>query len=429
MLVVANLQKWQHEGGPREVIDNSSRMTTMNLFSNAILRYSTVFFSVLAIVLIWSPHPVSAREPYSEEALRNHVTHLAGPPLEGRGDSSRKLVASELADHFAATGLGPLFVDELGKPSYFQVIPDKADETGHRPEFGRNVGAILPGSDADLAGQYVIIGVHYDHLGMRNGETYYGADDNATGVAMLLELSRRLAEKKANKPKRSIVFIAFDLEERMLWGSRWFASHPPIELSQVQLFVTADMIGRSLGNLAKSVVFLLGAEHSTELENVLGQLDIPADLEVGRLGIDLVGTRSDYGPFRDRQVPFAFFSTGEHPDYHTPFDTPDKVEYAKLANICSLVEQLVTLASDSDVRFTWNRRPEYGLNEPQILKRLVQILLEADKSHEKELTSVQRYLVTSVEARCNKVLEQGDLNEGDRAWLARMAQVLLLTVF
>ncbi len=401
----------------------------MNRFQRVIFRHVPVFLAVLGVGLIWANAPVSAFEPYSEEALRRHVTHLAGPPLEGRGDSSRKLVASELADHFAAAGLGPLFVDEQGKPSYFQVIPDKADETGHRPEFGRNVGAILPGSDPDLAGQYVIVGVHYDHLGMRNGETYYGADDNATGVAMLLELSRRLAERKDNTSKRTIVFVAFDLEERMLWGSRWFASHPPIELSQVQLFVTADMIGRSLGNLAKSVVFLLGVEHSNELEDVVGQLEIPLDLEVGRLGIDLVGTRSDYGPFRDRQVPFAFFSTGEHPDYHTPFDTPDKVEYAKLANICSCVEQLVTMAADSNVRFTWNRLPEYGLNEPQILKRLVQILLEADESHEKELTSVQRYLVTSVEARCNKVLANGELNEGDRAWLARMAQVLLLTVF
>ena len=124
------------------------------------------------------------------------------------------------------------------------------------------MSALLEGFDPELRHECVVIGVHYDHLGVRNGIVFHGADDNASGVAMMLEVARQLAS--TGRPRRSVMFVGFDLEEQMLWGSRWFA-HPPRPLTQFKLFITADMIGRSLGDLPLPAVFILGSEHAPQL--------------------------------------------------------------------------------------------------------------------------------------------------------------------
>ena len=96
--------------------------------------------------------------------------------------------------------------------------------------------------------EWVIVAAHFDHLGVRDGVLYPGADDNASGVAMMLEVARSLVESP-EKPRRSVMFVGFDLEEVGLFGSRYFVEHPPVPLDKVALFVTADMIGRSLGGV------------------------------------------------------------------------------------------------------------------------------------------------------------------------------------
>ncbi|HUQ68074.1 MAG TPA: M28 family peptidase, partial [Planctomycetaceae bacterium] len=276
---------------------------------------------------------VSAIQPAD---IRPHVEFLAGPELRGRSGADSRRAADYIVEHFRRCKLKPLF----GPNEFYQSIPGVTEPGSGPQEIGRNVGAVCEGSDPVLKHEYVIVGVHYDHLGVRDGETFAGADDNATGVAMMLELAQLVSEAKT-KPKRSVVFVGFDLEERMLWGSRWFAAHPPWPLEQVKLFLTADMIGRSLGDLPLPAVFVLGSEHAPQLKSALDRVGHPEGLEIARLGIDLVGTRSDYGPFRDRKVPFLFFSTGEHPDYHTPRDVPAKVDYEKAARVSGLAWQLV----------------------------------------------------------------------------------------
>ena len=138
---------------------------------------------------------------------------------------------------------------------------------------------------------------------------------------MLLEVAERLVLQE-KKPRRTILFAAFDLEEAGLQGSTHFATHPPRDIHKLKAFLTADMLGRSMANVMDEYVFALGSETSSHLRKVLEEVQ-PADgLKVGLLGADIVGTRSDYGPFRDRRVPFLFFSTGPHPDYHKPTDLP-----------------------------------------------------------------------------------------------------------
>jgi len=367
-----------------------------------------------------SPSP-SCPATIRVEQLRPHVEFLAGAELRGRSGRDARRAAEYLVERFRQMKLAPAFAQD----GFVQPIPGPPDADGLRPEIGRNVGCCLEGCDPALKNECVVVGVHYDHLGVRDGAVFHGADDNASGVAMMLEVARHLST--GDRPRRSVFFVGFDLEEQMLWGSRWFAAHPPRPLDQVKLFVTADMIGRSLGDLPLPAVFVLGSECSPQLRTTLEQVGHPEGLDVARLGIDLVGTRSDYGPFRDRKVPFLFFSTGEHPDYHTPRDIAARIDFEKAARVSSLVLQVVRHVANADVAPQWHDEAPTDLEEPRALQRITALLLEAEK--ERPLTDVQRYLVTTVHNRTIRILEQGEMSADDRTWLVRMSQLLLLSVF
>jgi hypothetical protein len=377
--------------------------------------------------------------------MRPHVEFLASPALAGRSGRSKDQARKYIIEQWRTAGLLPLFstsaagredldfvkqrvADALAPsvPSYQQPIPGGANADGVVPIQGYNVGAWLPGSDPKLANEIVMIGAHYDHLGTRDGQVFAGADDNASGVAMMLEAARQLASDKI-RPRRTVVFIGFDLEENMLWGSRWFAAHPPWPIERVKLFITADMIGRSLGDLPLPAVFVMGSERALELRTALKLIGAPPGLEVFRLGTDIVGTRSDYGPFRDREIPFLFFSTGEHPDYHSPRDTPDKIDYEKAARIASLILKLARHASDADQSPVWSEPLKGDLEEPRVLIRIANLLLEADK--QKPLTQTQRFFVTNVRNRAKQIIESNRMSSDERVWLVRMSQLLMLSVF
>lgn len=353
--------------------------------------------------------------------VRPHIELLASPAFGGRSGPQVAKTTRYLVDHFQKHQLRPLF-----DGSFYQDIPGQGTEKGQRVVLGRNVGAWCEGSDPILKHEFIVIGVHHDHLGASLGEVFAGADDNASGVSMMLEVARQISQMPV-KPKRSIAFVGFDLEEQMLWGSRWFAAHPPWPLEQVKLFITADMIGRSLGDLPLPAVFVLGSEHAPQVKEALTRVGHPAGLEVARLGVDLVGTRSDYGPFRDRQIPFLFFSTGEHPDYHSPRDVPARIDYEKVANVSSLVLRLVKDMAETSQPPVWTDAVVGDLDEAAALERITTLLLEADQKQ--PLTDIQRYMVSTVRNRTRKILEAGTMTTDDRTWLIRMSQLLLLSVF
>ena len=388
-------------------------------------------FCCLAAVCLHADQPVSpaARTisvPSLIEAqpLQKHVAFLASDDLQGRGSpESRQSAAKYLVADFKRLQLEPLF----GK-SYGQEVPGVKEEDGTLPIWGINVGALLPGSDPKLKDEIIVLGVHYDHLGVRNGKIYPGADDNASSVAMMLEVARQLVAN-SERPKRSIAFVGFDLEEHLLWGSRWFAAHPPWDLSQVKLFITSDLLGRSLGDLPLPAVFVMGSEYGTGLTPLLQQLEPPQGLELARLGADLVGTRSDYGPFRDEKVPFLFFSTGEHPDYHTPQDTADRLDYNKLAAISNVILQVVRHSANSAQPPEWIKQPVPDLEEARTIHRITDLLQTADQSGKKPLTQLQRFLVTQTHNKTAQILLKGELSKDERLWLIRSAQALLFTVF
>ncbi len=365
----------------------------------------------------------------SADALRSHVEYLASPKLEGRGTTRGKQLARDyIVKQFREMQLEPLF----GNMGYVQEIPGPKNKQGERTLLGKNLGAWLPGSDPSLRDEFVILSAHYDHLGIENGKIYPGADDNAGSVAMMLEVARGLTGLD-KRPRCSVVFLSCDLEENMLWGARWFAAHSPWPLKQVRLFVTAEMIGRTLGDLPMKTIFVLGGEHAEGLKATVNSIAVSPDLEVAHLGIDLVGTRSDYGPFRSEKVPFLFFSGGEHRDYHTPRDTADRVDFERVACVSNLIGGVCRSVADADAAPAWTDTPEHALDEVRTLHRITELLLETDAGSatngKPRLTQFQRFTVKNVESKTAQIIERGDVKADDRPWLIRSAQLLLLTVF
>jgi hypothetical protein len=355
--------------------------------------------------------------------LKAHVYRLASPEFLGRAGPGGARTSRHLAAAFGRLGLQPAFGD-----SFFQPIPSPLADANSTDTFlGRNVVAVLPGSDPKLKDEWVLLNAHYDHLGQRGGHLYPGADDNATGVAMLLEVAEHFA-LCPDKPRRTLVFASFDLEEDGLRGSTYFATHPPLPMKKLKAALTADMLGRSMANVMDEYVFVLGSECSPRLRRLVEEVKPPTGLTAGRLGADLIGTRSDYGPFRDRQVPFLFLSTGQHPDYHRPSDLPARIDYVKLWRISLWVRDLMRRLADDAEAPAWDAKglpPD--LDEIRTVRVLVRRVL--DKPELYPLTPKKRELVEGVENRLTKILDKGEVSTEDRSWLLWTARLLLATVF
>ena len=350
------------------------------------------------------------------ERLQKDVETLASPAYRGRAWPDSLRAGEFVADRFASLGLRPLFGE-----SFRQVIP-----AGRAKLEGANIGAVLPGTDPARAAEFVIVSAHHDHLGSRGTAIWPGADDNASGVAAVLELARRLA---ANPPARPVVFVTFDLEERLLWGSQYFVANPPFPLEDIRLFLTADMLGRRLGDLPIDEVFVMGTESAVPLRGLVQEAAEHAGQPVALLATEIVGTRSDYGPFRRHEVPFLFFSTGEHRDYHRTSDTPEKLDYPRAARIVDLLEAIVRRSACSDEDLTWDPQSPDGVAEAAVLYRLATLLEERHAAGTRRLTTVELLLVRRMQTEAAAVVEAGRITPRQRTWLVNGARAMLLLVF
>jgi len=214
---------------------------------------------------------------------------------------------------------------------------------------GRNILAMLPGtgqpasgeSPAIPAGETVVLGGHYDHLGYGGTNSaapgvkavHHGADDNASGTALLVEVARRLA---AGPPlPRSVLFAAFSGEERGLLGSAHYTANPVVPLADTVAMVNLDMVGRLDGNK----VIVHGTGTGTGLDPLVDRLvaahGLEAAKEPGGFG------PSDHASFYAKQIPVLHIFTGSHADYHRPTDTADKINYEGMARLADLVTDIV----------------------------------------------------------------------------------------
>lgn len=213
-----------------------------------------------------------------------------------------------------------------------------------------NVLAILPGSDPTLRQEYVIIGAHYDHLGM-GGEgsldpdarvVHNGADDNASGTGAILDIARRLVE--GPRPARSVLFMAFTGEEKGLWGSAHWVGTPSVPLRQVVAMVNLDMVGR----LADNTLTVFGTGTAQEWESLAAEANArlaePMHLAFSPDGYG----PSDHASFAAVGIPVLHFFTNTHPDYHRPSDEWDRINAPGLERISTMVADLsLALAGSS----------------------------------------------------------------------------------
>ena len=356
--------------------------------------------------------------------LRAHVHRLASPEFKGRRGPGAARASSYIADAFERLKLKPLFKD-----SYYQSIPSLTPdkETGKEGFIGRNVGAFIQGSDPALKDEWIVLSAHLDHVGIKDDKLYPGADDNASGVAMLIEVAEYFALRK-ERPRRTIAFVAFDQEETGLLGSRHFCIDPPRPLPTLKAFITADMLGRSMANVMDEYVFVLGSESAPQLRKLVEEVKPEKGTTIGRLSAELIGTRSDYGPFRDRKVPFLFFSTGQHPDYHKPTDLANRIDYEKLRRNAVLIRDVTLRLADADEAPKWDAKPNLlDLEEIKTAQVLVKRVL--DKPDLFPLTPSKRELVEGVAKRLETIVKRGEVKPEDRTWLLWNARLLLATVF
>ncbi|HLV00189.1 MAG TPA: M20/M25/M40 family metallo-hydrolase [Acidobacteriota bacterium] len=249
-------------------------------------------------------------------------------------------------------------IDSSYKPVVFESAVWASLETDFKRErtLSRNVLAYLPGSDPALREEIVIIGAHLDHVG-RDDETsiYNGADDNASGTAGVLEIAEAFT-LNVNRPQRTILFAFWNAEEQGLLGSRFYVESPVFSLDRTVAVFQLDMIGRNQEVPNPENARFKGLEKQTAAENnetlnVLGysrsqdmrELAERSNLQVGlRMKFELDETplhllmRSDHWPFLARGIPVLFFTTGLHPQYHTPQDTADLLNYPKMERVARL---------------------------------------------------------------------------------------------
>lgn len=216
----------------------------------------------------------------------------------------------------------------------------------------RNVVMMLPGHDPSLKNQYVIIGAHFDHLGLggpgsgsRAVDTigiHHGADDNASGIAMMLELGQRFAKEKESH-KRSLICIGFSGEEEGLLGSKQFVDDPGIDLSKANAMINLDMVGRL--NKDKTLQ-ISGVGTAAGLKNL-----VLANSDTSQIHLALSDEGygpSDHSSFYGKNIPVLFYFTGAHADYHTPMDVADSINYDGMLKISDMVYKVAFSLANAD---------------------------------------------------------------------------------
>jgi Zn-dependent M28 family amino/carboxypeptidase len=260
------------------------------------------------------PPPPAAPRPAALDAaqLLADARTLSSDEMEGReaGTPGGGRARAYVAARFKEAGLKPF------GGSYLQPF-----RFSYRQQKGQRDGANVVGHvrGAQRPDRYIVLSAHYDHLGVRGGEIYNGADDNASGVAGLLALAAHFARRP---PRHSIIFAAFDAEEVGMRGARHFVSAPPVDLKRIALNVNLDMIGRS----ERGELYAAGARHHPRLRPLVERAAARARVRLlqghddPKLGAGDWTFQSDHGAFHRAGVPFLYFGVEDHRDYHKPTD-------------------------------------------------------------------------------------------------------------
>jgi hypothetical protein len=311
-----------------------------------------------------------------QDRLANRVKSLTAPALAGReaGSAGSQAAAETLAVWFEEGGLEPAFAG-----SWFQELPLSGQGWSGEELTGktdRNVGGLFPGQ-GELAGRYVVVGAHYDHLGLRDGpdslaatgtallspapgEYYPGANDNASGVAVVQELVRLVVEDAAaGTSRRSVLFVHFAAEEVGLQGSGYLVSRLPVPADSVDAMINLDTVGQ----LTENRLHVSGLGTTAVFPALVDSAD------VGNLELSLAQggwSGSDHMSFNTREIPVLFIFGGAYPEYNRPTDVWDSLDYEALARVTAFTSRLLEFVRSTPGELPWimvagaSLRPDSG---------------------------------------------------------------------
>ncbi|MBW6489654.1 MAG: M20/M25/M40 family metallo-hydrolase [Lentimicrobium sp.] len=294
-------------------------------------------------LLLVSPSGMEKKDTPLDLSYDKSVSDAGIPVLS----VTRKLASDIL--HLPATSIDSLekiMINELRTVNFKtgNIVNATADVIREKV-VSRNVMAMIKGADKSLKDEYIVIGAHYDHLGMGgNGSgsrvpdvnaVHGGADDNASGVASLFELAEWFG-KKENRPSRSLLFVAFGAEEMGLLGARHFVANSPVNLQSIKAMINMDMVGRLKTD--SPVVTISGTGTFTVADSLIDRLAATAPFEIKKVA-DGYGP-SDHAAFYGEGVPVLFVTTGAHGDYHTPDDKVENINFEGLIKVTDFVKSL-----------------------------------------------------------------------------------------
>jgi hypothetical protein len=280
----------------------------------------------------------------------------------------RQIIEPWLAQHGADLAALKQQIDSSGRPAS-RVLPGaRASLTITLEEMrsrAENVIGYVAGSDTSLPAEHVVVGAHYDHLGYGHygtrdgasqGNIHAGADDNASGAAVLLKVAEELAAAP-RKPRRAVVFIAFSGEELGLHGSRYYTRNPSFPIAAATAMINLDMVGR----LRENRLTVFGARAAKELSAIVSGEAAKLDLEIRES--DSIG-RSDNMSFYMKAVPALHFFTGTHADYHQPSDTWDKLNYEGMERIAALTRAVALRLANATEPLKFVEIPSRPMSAP-----------------------------------------------------------------
>lgn len=301
----------------------------------------------------------------TESDLKKHLSFLASDSLRGRlaGSIEQKVAAQYIAKHFQENGLTSVVptTDTTNVFSYFQhfyirqyfggqysviLNPSEKMKNGKGVTKTENVLGFLEGTDKK--DEVLIISAHYDHIGMKDGIVFNGADDDGSGTVAIMEIAQAFAEakKKGKGSRRSILFIGFTGEEYGLLGSEYYTEKPVFPLKKTVCDLNIDMIGRIDNPHFRdpNYVYLIGSDRiSKDLHNLstktnMNTVNLDLDYKYNSESHPLqLFYRSDHYNFAKKNIPIIFYFDGEHPDYHQSTDDVERINFKLLKQRTDLI--------------------------------------------------------------------------------------------
>jgi hypothetical protein len=318
------------------------------------MKKNNLILLALALVTITSITAQNATKGADVATFKNSITpaelskHLyivADDNMEGRntGEPGQKRAGEYLINEYKKNGIS----FPKGASDFYQKVPSDFMKRGFAPKLNdsENIWAFIEGSEKPQ--EILVISAHYDHVGIKNGEVFNGADDDGSGTVALLEIAQAFneAKKQGFGPKRSILFLHVTGEEHGLHGSRFYSENPLFPIENTIADINIDMIGRrdTLHPKTNNYVYVIGSDRlSSELHTINEEVNAKyTQLELDykyndRKDPERIYFRSDHYNFAKKGIPAIFFFNGIHADYHQSSDTPDKIEYDALAKRAQL---------------------------------------------------------------------------------------------